>query len=120
MARKVQIDYDDEADILWVHEGREVKDSLELDDFVIDFAGSEVVGLEIMNASRVLTRYIQDEPRSEIKKMLGHIASARLRAQLKEDMIFIVAYVSFEETGSFVAPVPIAVNLPRQVVLAPA
>ena len=46
MARKLQIDYNNEKDILWVHEDREVKDSLELDDFVIDFAGSEVVGLE--------------------------------------------------------------------------
>jgi hypothetical protein len=115
---EVQIDHDDEEDILWVHGGREVKESLELDGFVIDFAGSEVVGLEIMNASAVLTRYTQDEPRSEIKKMLGHIASARLRAQVKEDIIFIVAYISFEETGSFVAPVPIALNLPRQVILA--
>ena len=56
MARKLAIDYDEEEDVLWLHEGKQVKDSLELDDFVIDFSGSDVVGLEIMNASGVLTR----------------------------------------------------------------
>lgn len=118
MARKLQIDYDNEEDILWVHEGREVKDSLELDDFVIDFAGSEIVGLEIMNASEVLTRYIEDKPKSAIKEMLGHIASAKLRAQIKDDMIFIVAYIVFEGEENIPTPVPIAVNLPKQVIVA--
>ena len=118
MVRKLQIDYNDEEDILWLHEAKQVKDSLELDDFVIDFAGSEVVGLEIMNASEVLTRYIQDKSKSAIKRMLGHIASANLRTQVKEDMIFVVAYILFEKTGSVPTPVPVAVNLPKQVILA--
>jgi uncharacterized protein YuzE len=118
MVRKLQIDYNEEEDILWMHEAKQVKDSLELDDFVIDFAGSEVVGLEIMNASEVLTRYIQDKSQSAIKKMLGHIVSANLRTQVKDNMIFIVAYVLFEKTDGAPTPVPVAVNLPKQVILA--
>jgi uncharacterized protein YuzE len=118
MVRKLQIDYNEEEDILWLHEGKQVKDSLELDDFVIDFAASEVVGLEMMNASEVLTRYIQDKSKPAIKKMLGHIASANLRTQVKDDMIFIVAYILFEKADKTPAPVPVAVNLPKQVILA--
>jgi uncharacterized protein YuzE len=118
MVRKLQIDYNEEEDILWLHEGKQVKDSLELDDFVIDFAASEVVGLEIMNASEVLTRYIQDKSKPAIKKMLGHIISANLRTQVKNDMIFIVAYILFDEADKMPTPVPVAVNLPKQVILA--
>jgi len=118
MDSKLQIDYIEEEDIIWLHEAKQVKDSLELDDFIIDFAGSEVVGLEIMNASEVLTRYIQDKPKPAMKKMLGHIVSANLRTQVKDDLIFIVAYNLFEKADKMPTPVPVAVNLPRQVMLA--
>ena len=48
MAKKAKVDYDEENDILWIYVGESVKDSLEIDNFVIDFSSqNKVVGLEI-------------------------------------------------------------------------
>lgn len=57
MVREAKIDYDEENDILWVYSGEKIKDSLEIDNFVIDFSyDNKIVGVEIFNASKVLSK----------------------------------------------------------------
>lgn len=56
MARKASVNYDQEQDILWVHSGDKVKDSLDLDRFVIDFSDdNRISGVEVGGASKFLS-----------------------------------------------------------------
>ncbi len=75
MAKEAHVDYDFEEDILYISTGVAVQDSLEFDQFIIDFsADDKIVGLEIMNASKYLENFFE----SEIdKKRLENIKSAR-------------------------------------------
>ena len=59
MAKKAIVNYDVDQDILWVHSGDKIKDSLDLDRFVIDFsADDKIVGVEISGASKFLSEII--------------------------------------------------------------
>ena len=52
MVKEAKVDYDEENDILYVYTGEKAKDSLEIDNFVLDIsADNKVVGVEIFNAS---------------------------------------------------------------------
>ena len=50
-ARKASVDYDPEEDILSVSTGEKVNDTIEFDQFVIDFTSDDkIVGIEIQDA----------------------------------------------------------------------
>jgi len=52
MAKEAKVDYDEDNDILYVYSGEKAKDSLEIDNFVLDIsADNKVVAVEIFNAS---------------------------------------------------------------------
>jgi len=56
MAKKAKIDYDYENDVLYIYTGDKVKDSLQIEEFVVDFSTeNKVVGVEVMNASQRLS-----------------------------------------------------------------
>ena len=114
MARKLKIDYDLESDLLWLHDGRRVKDSLQMDSFVVDFAGNgEVSGIEIFNASQLLNRL---SPVSMGKDALKNIKSAILKTHREKEllyMIFLIKIVVKKETMS----IPIQLNTPRAVMM---
>lgn len=56
MARNAKVSYDEENDILWVGVGEKVKDSLQVDKFVIDFSyDDKIVGIEIFDALEVIS-----------------------------------------------------------------
>jgi uncharacterized protein YuzE len=57
MAKEAKVDYDEENDILYVYSGEKAKDSLEIDNFVLDIsADNKVVGVEIFNASDFISK----------------------------------------------------------------
>lgn len=56
MVKKAKVDYDEENDILWIYSGDKIRDSLEIDNFIIDFSYEDkIVGVEILDASEVLS-----------------------------------------------------------------
>lgn len=114
MARKLKIDYDFENDILWLHDGRKVKDSLQMDNFVVDFAGnSDISGIEISGASQVLSRL---SPVSIGKEALKGIKSAVLKAYREKELIYMVFLIKLEIKKESIA-IPIQLNAPRAVMM---
>ncbi len=58
MAKEAKIDYDKENDILYVHTGQNVSDSVDFDNFVIDYSREGmIVGVEIMRASEFIEKF---------------------------------------------------------------
>lgn len=56
MVKKAKIDYDAENDIFYVYTGEKVKDSLQIENFILDFSfDDKIVGIEILNASKTLS-----------------------------------------------------------------
>ena len=113
MAKDASVDYDIEEDILYVSTGVKVQDSIEFDQFIIDFsADDKIVGLEIMNASGYLEKFFE----SEIDmKQLEEIKIAKFSVieQKEFSIIKIVMKVPLKkgvfEEMVFTATAPIAV-----------
>lgn len=112
MARDLKIDYDKEEDLLWLHEGRKIQDSLELGSFIIDFSKNDVVGIEISNASEVLSRL---SSKQISKSMLEGIQNAKLKVHSEKGLIFIVAILKLSDAE--VKEIPIQINAPKQVMM---
>lgn len=88
MARKAKVDYDHESDILWVYSGEKIRDSLEIDNFVIDFSfDDKIAGVEIMDASQVISKLSL----SRISKdMLAGIKEASLSFYQSRELFYVV------------------------------
>jgi uncharacterized protein YuzE len=114
MAAKLKVDYDFENDILWLYSGNKVDDSLELDNFVVDFSKSSVVGLEINKASEVLSRLSSKEIS---KEMVENIKEAVLKTHVEKNLLFIVALIKISGIKG-VETIPVQINAPRQVMVA--
>lgn len=88
MARKAKVDYDQENDILWVYSGEKVKDSLEIDSFVVDFSHDDkIVGVEIMDASEVVSSLSLNRIS---KDMLAGIKEASLNFYQSREFFYVV------------------------------
>ncbi|MFP4046007.1 MAG: DUF2283 domain-containing protein [Candidatus Aenigmatarchaeota archaeon] len=92
---KRKVDYDRENDILYVNEGKKVQDSLQIDNFVIDFSHkNNIVGLEVMNASES----IPDLADQEIKKSdLEQLVDAKLSVKQGRDAIYVKLMILFKK-----------------------
>jgi uncharacterized protein YuzE len=82
MAKEAKVDYDEENDILYVYSGEKAKDSLEIDNFVLDIsADNKVVGVEIFNASVFISKLsgikISKEILSTVKKAMMSFYSSK-------------------------------------------
>lgn len=88
MAKKAKIDYDEENDILWVYSGEKIKDSLEIDKFVIDFSyDDKIVGVEIFNASEFISNLVLNKIS---KEMLSNIKEASLSFYQSRELFYVV------------------------------
>ncbi len=88
MAKKVKVDYDEENDILWVYSGEKIKDSLEVDNFVIDFSHDDkVVGVEMFKASEVISNLVLSKIS---KEMLSNIKEATLSFYPSRELLYVV------------------------------
>jgi len=110
MARKVKVDYDHENDILWVYSGEKVKDSLEIDNFVIDFSPEDkIVGVEMMNASEVISKLSLSRIS---KEMLADIKEASLSFYQSRELSYIVIGLVMTVDNK-VREIPIQVPAPK-------
>lgn len=81
------VDYDKKNDILYVNKGEKVKDSLQIDDFVIDFSyDNKIVGMEILDASKEISSLIE---RTLDKKDLAKIKDAKISVKKGRDAIYV-------------------------------
>ncbi len=112
MAKKVKISYDYENDILYLFTGEKVKDSLQIDNFVIDFSHNDkIVGIEILEASKVLSGIAGMRI---TKKMLAHeLKHASMRIYFGREVVWIAIALLFERKET---PIPATISLPSQVV----
>ena len=114
MAKRIaKVSYDAEEDILYVRLDRQMRDSLEVGDFTIDFSADDrVVGLEIANASRRLSGSLPGG--ANIPKLLSSIRTARFAVIESRGLVWIrIAYAilfdSVRYEPSLEVPVPQAV-----------
>ena len=91
---KVKFRYDKENDILYIFKDIKPRGSIEIGDFIVEFTANlqKAVGLEILNASKVLSKLF---PRFPVKSALTHIEKANLRAIHRPDIVIVqYAFVS--------------------------
>jgi len=110
MARKAKVDYDHENDILWVYSGEKIKDSLEVDNFIIDFSfDDKVVGIEILDASEIISNLVLSKIS---KEMLSNIKEASLSFYQSKELFYIVVGLVLM-VGNKLKEIPIQVPAPR-------
>ena len=110
MAKKARVDYDEENDILWVYSGEKVKDSLEVDSFVIDFSHDDkVVGVEIINASEVISSLAII---IIIKEGLANTKEASLSFYQSRELFYVVVGLIMTVNGK-TREIPIQVPAPK-------
>lgn len=88
MAKKMNVDYDYENDILYLYSGEKVKDSLQIDKYILDFSPDEkIVAIEILDASKILGKL------SEInitKDMLSKIEHPEMSIYQSKELIYVI------------------------------
>jgi len=110
MAKKAKVDYDQENDILWVYSGEKIKDSLEIDNFVIDFSHDDkIVGVEIMNASEIVSNLSLNKIS---KDMLAGIKEASLCFYQSRELFYVVIGLVLSIDNK-IREIPIQVPAPR-------
>lgn len=91
MAKNAKVNYDEKSDILWVHSGDKVKDSLDLDRFIIDFSeDNKIAGIEIDGASKFLSEIIGSNIN---KKILESVKNARISFYQGKQIISVYIYL---------------------------
>ena len=112
MAREIKVDYDDEFDILYVYSGEKVKDSLEIDNFVLDFSeDNRVVAVEIFNSSIFVSKL---SGLNITKKILSAIRNAKMSIYQSKELFYVVILLplkmgNVEKEISLQVPAPTAV-----------
>lgn len=91
---KVNFDYDDEEDILYLYPNEKKVDfSIDYDDILLDVSGNKIVGIEIINASE---KFLQDETEIErIKQALSSISQAYMNVKYGVSSVFVkIGFIS--------------------------
>jgi len=112
MHEGAKVRYDTEWDILYAHTDDKVRDSLELNNFVIDFSmDNKVVGIEIMDASKTISEIIG---RKIGAAALSKIDRASISVSVGKDLSYIFLTVSMSADKAktelripVVAPTPV-------------
>ncbi|MFH0929098.1 MAG: DUF2283 domain-containing protein [Candidatus Aenigmatarchaeota archaeon] len=90
---EAKIDYDYENDILFLYKDGKVKDSMQMDDFVIDYSfDGNIVGIEIMDVSKMLRKLYK---KRITKKLLKSIKNAEIRLRPGKEIVLIVILLKF-------------------------
>lgn len=113
MAKKAHVSYDPEEDILLVYTGEKSHDSLEFDQFVVDFSKDDkIVAIEISGASSFLKNILDievDKNRlKDVKEAMFSVIQQRDFAYVKVAMKLPLAE-GREMQETLYAPVPMAV-----------
>src|SRR3989344_6147740 len=84
---EAKVDYDSENDVLWVYTGKKVRDSLEMDKFVLDFSPDDkIVGVEIIDASKTISNISFQKI---TKGALSNIKNASINVYPSKELVFI-------------------------------
>ncbi|MDI6826073.1 MAG: DUF2283 domain-containing protein [Candidatus Aenigmarchaeota archaeon] len=88
MVKKAKVDYDYENDVLYVYTGEKVKDSLDIENFVIDFSSdNKIVAVEVLDASKVLNKMLQI---NISKDALSDVKEAGINIYQGREIIYVV------------------------------
>ncbi|MDO9097082.1 MAG: DUF2283 domain-containing protein [Candidatus Methanoperedens sp.] len=107
MVKDAKIDFDYDNDILYLYTGEKVKDSLQIENFVIDFShDNKIVGIEILDASKILRELSQADI---TKDALSKTESAGMSVYHGKDLIYILLVIRLsinQESVDIRIPVP--------------
>jgi len=107
MVKNAKIDFDTENDILYLYMGDKVKDSLQIENFVIDFSSeNKIVAIEIMDASRILSELSENDI---TKDALSRIESAGMSIYRGKELTYILLVIRLpvnHESMDIRIPVP--------------
>lgn len=88
MVKDAKIDFDYENDILYLYTGEKVRDSLQIEDFIIDFShDNKIVAIEILDASKILSELSQT---NLTKDALSKIESAGISVYHGKELIYVL------------------------------
>src|SRR3989344_5965526 len=95
MAKKIKtIDYDSNNDILFLSNGKKVKSSLDIGDFVLDVSHDNLIcGIEIMDASENL---------GIDKEFLKHVQNVKMSVSYKTNHVFVLLMITFKQEDQIV------------------
>ena len=105
MARQIKtIDYDAGNDIFSVSNGKKVKASLDIGDFILDVSHNNFIcGLEIMNASENL---------GVSKEVLGNIQNMKMSVTYKTNHVYVLLVMAFKKEDKEVnITIPLTIGL---------
>lgn len=107
MVKNAKIDFDYENDILYLYLGEKVKDSLQIENFVIDFSqDNKIVAIEILDASKILSELSETDI---TKDALSKIESAGMSVYHGKELIYILMVIRLSinhESVDIRIPVP--------------
>ena len=107
MVNDAKIDFDYENDILYLYTGEKVKDSLQIENFVIDFSqDNKIVAIEILDASKILSELSQVDV---TKDALSKIESAGMSVYRGKELIYVLLAIRLsinQESVDIRIPVP--------------
>lgn len=113
MVKNAKISYDYENDILYVFVGNKVKDSLEIDNFVIDFSSeNKVSGIEIFNASEFISKLALNKIS---RGMLASMKEASISFYQSKELFYIVVGLDIM-IGNVSREIPIQIPAPKMAV----
>ena len=103
MEKKTVVDYDRENDDLFLSKGKgNYEGSVEIGDFIIDFSrNDEIVGIEIMNASKNL---------NISKSLLSGIKSAHMNVSQRNQAMIINALLVLKNKKEIRTAIPIPIS----------
>ena len=98
IAQKASVDYDSEEDILSVSTGEKVNDTIEFDQFVIDFTlDDKIVGIEIQDASLYLKKILEIDVD---KKSLESVKAVKFSVIQQKEFAFIKVVILLPVEGA--------------------
>ena len=107
MVKDAKIDFDYENDILYLYTGEKVKDSLQIENFVIDFSqDNKIVAIEILDASKILSELSQVDV---TKDALSKIESAGMSVYRGKELIYVLLAIRLsinQESMDIRIPIP--------------
>jgi uncharacterized protein YuzE len=97
MAKKAKINYDEENDILYVYSGEKAKDSLEIDNFVLDISpDNRIVGVEIFDAINYLSKV---SGLKISKESLSNISDVRMQFYQRKELFYVLIFLALKVEG---------------------
>jgi len=88
MVKKAKVDYDYENDVLYVYTGEKVKDSLDIENFVVDFSSdNKIVAVEVLDAARVLSKMLQIDINKDV---LSGVKEAGINIYQGREIVYVV------------------------------